>query len=121
MGAHHSTGDTTFTTLIRNTKHTGDVRVMKDTTLKGSPEKIKKQKEDPDKTMKERLEQDEKEEAAAAVTGSQKNSNKNRILCDNTKEETDAVATGVSVTTSSWADEEATYDFSRGLKKLDLG
>ena len=71
--------------------------------------------------MKELLEQDEKEEVAAAATGSQKNSNKNSILCDNTKQETDAAAAGVSVATSSWADEEATYDFSRGLKKLDLG
>jgi hypothetical protein len=52
---------TAIVTLIRNTKHKGAGRAMKDTALQASPEKIKKQQEDADRAMKELSEEEEKE------------------------------------------------------------
>jgi ankyrin repeat protein len=54
-------GHTAIVTLIRNTKHKGAGRAMKDTALQASPEKIKKQQEDADRAMKELSEEEEKE------------------------------------------------------------
>ena len=71
-------GHTAIATLIRNTKHKGAVRAMKNTTQQASPEKIKKQQEDADRAMRELLEEDEKEKNAAAAAGSQKKSNKKK-------------------------------------------
>ncbi len=70
-------GNVAIATLIRNTKQKDAVRVIKDVLLLASPEKIKKQQEDADRTMRELLEQEVKDSVSASA-GSQKKSKKKR-------------------------------------------
>ena len=59
-------------TLIRKTQQKGSVRAKKHTLQQVSPEKIKKQHEDADRAMKELLEAEETEKAAAAAGSQEK-------------------------------------------------